>query len=288
MKRRYRVKVNLFGLIFIGITVFFGIAAVNTANNLLYLVVSAMLSFMLVSGILSLYNLYGIDVKVIPPQEVYAGRHESFRVILENRKKVPSLLVYVSSNGSSEAIPIIFRKSYGSLSLYFDERGLYEKINITIRTNFPVGLFERYYTHTVKVNLVVFPKPTEASVEMGTNEGEKTGYANLRATQRGYDEVHGIKEYRGEPFKLIHWKASAKTGSLYVKDTYTEERKPIVLSLDLVDGSLEERISKLAYLTIKFIKEGYPVGLKIGDEHIEPELGEMQKRRILTILALFK
>ncbi|MFN3813819.1 MAG: DUF58 domain-containing protein [Aquificaceae bacterium] len=273
---------------FIGITVFFGIAAVNTANNLLYLVVSSMLSFMLVSGILSLYNLYGISVKVIPPQEVYAGRYESFRVILENGKKVPSLLIYVSSNGSSKAIPIIFKSSDGKLSLYFDQRGLYEKINITLHSNFPVGLFERYYTHTVKINLVVFPKPMETGIDMGINEGEKNGYASSRATQRGYDEVHGIREYRGEPFKLIHWKASAKTGNFYVKDTYTEKRKPIVLSLDMVDGSLEERISKLAYLAIKFIKEGYLVGLRIGNDYIKPSSGEMQKRRILTSLALFK
>ncbi|MCS7284873.1 MAG: DUF58 domain-containing protein, partial [Hydrogenobacter thermophilus] len=91
-----------------------------------------------------------------------------------------------------------------------------------------------------------------------------------------------------EPVKLIHWKASAKTGTLYVKDTYSQEKKPIILSLDMVDGSLEEKISKLSYLIIRFIREGYPVGLKIGESVIKPDTGNMHKRELLSALALLK
>jgi len=62
MVQRYRVKVNRAGIFFTGVTIFLGVSAVNTSNNLLYLVVSFLLSFMLLSGMLSLYNLKGLSL----------------------------------------------------------------------------------------------------------------------------------------------------------------------------------------------------------------------------------
>lgn len=288
MKKKYRVKVNRVGIIFIGITVFFGIAAVNTANNLLYLVVSSMLSFMLTSGILSLYNLRGLTIKLVPPAEVYAGRYETFRLIVENHKILPSFLISFPSKLKNEVVPVVFKRAEAGVEIYFENRGFYESVEIMVATSFPVGLFERYYTEKVPVNLIVFPKPIVADLKVLDYQDAKKGQESLQSLTRGYDEVHSIREYRGEPVKLIHWKASAKTGTLYVKDTYSQEKKPIILSLDMVDGGLEERISKLSYLIIRFIREGYPVGLKIGENVIKPDTGQMHKRKLLSALALLK
>jgi uncharacterized protein (DUF58 family) len=288
MKKRYRVRVNRSGIIFIGITVFFGVAAVNTANNLLYLVVSSMLSFMLVSGLLSLYNLRGLSVRLIPPSEVYAMKYESFRLLVENKKPFPSFLIRFPSKLKDETLPIIFKRGEANVSLYFEGRGFYQDVQVVIATSFPVGLFERYYVEVVPINLVVFPKPIPTKLNFLESQFAKESGESFYSFNRGYDEVHSIREYRGEPVKLIHWKASAKTGKLYVKDTYSQEKSPIVLSLDLVDGSKEEKVSKLAYLVIKLTSEGYPVGLKIGEDIIPPAFGEKHKRELLTALALLK
>ena len=46
-----------------------GFAAVNTGNNLLYLLVSALLGFMSVSGVLGKWNLGRVEVRYLPPDE---------------------------------------------------------------------------------------------------------------------------------------------------------------------------------------------------------------------------
>lgn len=286
MKVRYKVKVNRAGLIFIGITIFLGVAAVNTANNLLYMVVSYMLSFMLLSGILSLYNLRGLEVVLLPPEEVYAGLSIPFKVLVKNQKGLPSFLIEIKKDKNQALFPFIKDQAEGTLVLTFEKRGLYQRVLIEISSSFPVGLFDRFYKIEVPIELVVFPKPIafpESKLIYSGREKDSGSYTNRK---RGYDELQGIREYSGEPMKLIHWRVSAKMGSLYVKEMTQESAPPIMLSLDSVEGDLEERISKLAYLTIKFIEQGRPLGLKLPHSTIEPSLGQRHKRRILTELAL--
>lgn len=281
-----KVRVNRAGVIFIGITIFLGVAAVNTANNLLYLVVSYMLSFMLLSGMLSLYNLKGLEVLLLPPEEVYAGSETPFRVVVKNSKRLPSFLIEVKSGIGHCLFPFIKEESEGIIHVYFEKRGLYENLEVEISSSFPVGLFERFYSLSVPLNLVVFPKPLKANESALSSVGKGESLTPRHSKIKGYEELEGIREYTNEPIKLIHWKLSAKTGDLYVKEMVEETAPPIVLSLDSMDGSLEERISKLTYLIVKFISQGRAVGLELPNTTIEASTGAAHKRKLLTELAL--
>jgi len=283
---RYKVKVNRAGLFFIGVTVFLGVSAVNTSNNLLYLVVSSLLSFMLLSGLLSLYNLRGLKVEVLPPREVYADRSEDFRVILKNEKRFPSFALLVEHGQSRSFFPLVKKEHTGSISLKFPKRGFYHSLDIRISSSFPVGLFERYYHERIYLNLVVFPKPIATNERFLLDSRGRRGELSL-SRKLGYDQLQSVREYKGEPVKLIHWKLSAKLEKFYVKEFVSEESPPVVLSLDAVDGTLEEKISKLTYLILSYSKRGVPVGLKIGDVFLEPSVGEEHKRKLLRELALF-
>ena len=72
------------GLIYILISVVIGIAAINTGNNLLYVVVSALLSAILVSGIASALVLRSLTLDVHLPEHVFAGRPMLARLLLRN------------------------------------------------------------------------------------------------------------------------------------------------------------------------------------------------------------
>ncbi|WP_448588653.1 DUF58 domain-containing protein [Thermocrinis sp.] len=281
-----KVKVNRAGVFFIGITVFLGVSAVNTSNNLLYLVVSSLLSFMLLSGVFSLYNLRGLEIELIPPKEVYAEKLESFKVILKNKKPFPSFAIFVEQGQSRAFFPLIKREEVESLALSFPRRGLYESITLKVSSSFPVGLFERYYYKEIPLRLVVFPKPIKVEEKL-TVEGIYRGDQWNVSRKPGYDQLQSVREYRGEPVKLIHWKLSAKLGKFYVKEFVSEESPPVVLSLDMVDGSTEDRVSKLAYLVLDFTKKGTPVGLRLDGTYLQPSSGEEHKRRMLRELALF-
>ncbi len=84
------------GLIYILIAVVIGIAAVNTGNNLLYVVVAALLSAILVSGIASALVLRSLELDVHLPEHVFAGRPMLARLLLRNTSGwVPSFSVRV-------------------------------------------------------------------------------------------------------------------------------------------------------------------------------------------------
>jgi uncharacterized protein (DUF58 family) len=72
------------GLIYILISVVIGIAAINTGNNLLYVVVAALLSAILVSGVASAQVLRSLSLDVHLPEHVFAGRPMLARLLLRN------------------------------------------------------------------------------------------------------------------------------------------------------------------------------------------------------------
>jgi uncharacterized protein (DUF58 family) len=84
------------GMIYILITVVIGIAAINTGNNLLYVIVAALLSAILVSGIASALVLRNLTLDVHLPEHVFAGRPMLARVLLKNASRwLPSFSVRV-------------------------------------------------------------------------------------------------------------------------------------------------------------------------------------------------
>jgi uncharacterized protein (DUF58 family) len=84
------------GMIYILISVAIGIAALNTGNNLLYIVVAALLSAILVSGIASALVLRNLTLDVHLPEHVFAGRPMLARLLLKNASRwLPSFSVRV-------------------------------------------------------------------------------------------------------------------------------------------------------------------------------------------------
>ena len=283
-----RVKVKKSGTIFIGATVFLGVAAANTGNNLLYIVVSAMLSLMLVSGFTSIVNIRGLEVRLIPPLEVYAGRRERFRVLVRKRFRLPSFLIKVSSDVDEVLFPLVDgRWREGHLDLLFADRGKVDKVRLVLSSDFPLGMFVRSVELEAQTQVIVFPKPVPAPMPTGTVGKLKEGSSSKPTLVKGYEEFKGIKDYSGEPMKLIHWKLTAKRGEITVKEMLSEEKEPVILSLDMVEGDIETRLSKLTYLAVRLIDEGYPVGLKLNGKELPPERGELHKIAILRELALY-
>ena len=63
-----------------------GFAAINTGNNLLYLLLGWLLSFIIASGILSEMTLKRLKVDRRPPPRVFAGEPFLMEVVIQNAK----------------------------------------------------------------------------------------------------------------------------------------------------------------------------------------------------------
>ncbi len=84
MREALDYDVTRAGMIYILISVVIAIAAINTGNNLLYVVVATLLSAILVSGIASALVLRSLTLDVHLPEHVFAGRPMLARLFLRN------------------------------------------------------------------------------------------------------------------------------------------------------------------------------------------------------------
>jgi len=83
------------GLVYLGLALLIGIAALNTGNNLLFIVVAAMLGAVLVSGIVSAVMIGGLEAGVHLPHHVFAGQSYAGAVLLHNRRRLPVFSISV-------------------------------------------------------------------------------------------------------------------------------------------------------------------------------------------------
>src|SRR6266571_3219498 len=85
------------GVAYMLTTLVIGVAALNTGNNLLFIVLSAMLAAILVSGIASAAVLRSLELQVNLPEHIFAGRGVVSRLTLRNtRRLLPSFSVSVA------------------------------------------------------------------------------------------------------------------------------------------------------------------------------------------------
>ncbi|MGH9579796.1 MAG: DUF58 domain-containing protein [Terriglobales bacterium] len=84
------------GVVYLVVALIIGIAALNTGNNLLFIVVSAMLAGVVVSGVASAGVLRGLELEVSLPLHIFAGRSVLGRISLRNKRRTaPSFSVSV-------------------------------------------------------------------------------------------------------------------------------------------------------------------------------------------------
>lgn len=75
------------GLIYLGSTLIIGIAALNTGNNLLFIIVSVMLAAVIVSGTASAGVLRGLELDISLPAQAFAKTTVAGRVKLHNQRR---------------------------------------------------------------------------------------------------------------------------------------------------------------------------------------------------------
>src|SRR5713101_4945387 len=84
------------GIVYVLTVLLIGVAALNTGNNLLYVIVAAMLAAILVSGLASAVVLRGLELDVRLPEQVFASRPTLGKIVIRNRRRwLPSFSISV-------------------------------------------------------------------------------------------------------------------------------------------------------------------------------------------------
>jgi uncharacterized protein (DUF58 family) len=265
-----------------------GVAAVNTGNNLLYLLSSMLLALVVVSGILSEAVIRRLQLAAVLPEELHVGRPALFGATVTSRKRwVPSYSITLEVLDGGRAVRFIYlpRIPAGDDRLVTWEatlprRGRHRLGGLRVTTRFPFGIFLKAGQPTLREEV---PTHLLRSPSGG-------GAVAARRRGRGSD-LHNLRDYRaGDDLRLVHWKSSAKTGTLTVREMEAETTLDtrIVVGDGGAPARLEEAISEAASLAAHLLHTGAQVELAGRGLWVPPGRGPAQRRRTLTALALWE
>ncbi|MGB0542211.1 MAG: DUF58 domain-containing protein [Longimicrobiales bacterium] len=290
-----RIRFTSGGVAFTLGTVAVGFAAMNTGNNLLYLLLGSMLGFIAVSGWLSEQAIRGLRVERRAPRAVTVGHDLRLTYEITNQKqRLPSLAVEISEEGLPEKaflahVPALGHTTARSVNS-FVRRGIYPLSSVTLSTGFPFGLFQKERDVEIPGEIIVWPRTDRAirGPAPGAGEIPRSGMsARGAAASRG--DYRSLHDYRaGDDSRDIHWKSSARLGTPVVREYERDGAQTwwICLNLEGEPGEAAEvAVEAAAALAARAVAQNRPFALVVGDAVLEPADGMGQLERALDILA---
>ncbi len=209
-----------------------GFAALNTGNNLLYLVLSLMLAFLVLSGVMSESALRGIRVRRRLPRDLFAGETTAVGLEISNHQpRVPAFAVLVEDrvqeNGQDERAAgraFALRVDPGSVeirsyNLAPTHRGNLKFVCFKVYTRFPFGLFSKSLTIESEADSLVYPKIENVAIPASFGEARGGGERVTGPGGVGANAV-GLREFEhGDTIRRIHWRASLRHRALLITET---------------------------------------------------------------------
>jgi uncharacterized protein (DUF58 family) len=300
LARRIRYKVTRGGMLFMLAILVVSLAAIVSANNLLFLIVATMLATLLVSGLVSRLCLAGLELDFLVSEHVAAGRHVPGKLFVRNQKWLMPSFSIRTEGIRDAASPTLKSGVYFPLiaagaaveetvEVRFPRRGAYRQNSFAFSTSFPFGFLEKSARVTLRREMTVYP-----SID------PHPGFEDLLLGIAGEIETHyrglGKDFYRIRPYETfessrhVDWKASAHVGSLQVREFAREQEQTVEIFLDRdippeLDAWFEHAIDCCAFLAWRLSSQGAAIHFRSqGFDFRQPEEGDIYT--ILRYLAL--
>ena len=294
-----RVRITRVGVWYLVVVFVVAVAAINTGNNALFLVLGGTLALLVASGLISRRNLRRLDLELGRVGEVYARRPFSVPIRLVNRDRWMARR-YLEIGAGAEAEPLIVpfvpRASThrDRLAFCFRRRGNHALPGFRVLSIFPLGLFQKAMRHHRQLEVLVYPEILPLDSDSLFALG-RTGEEPSPKVGQGHD-LYAMRHFRtGDDPRGIHWKRTARTGELIYMEREADEGKRLLILLDnavapLTDEAAEERferlVSEAASAGLEFLERGFEVALSTRTTSVPFGRGAMHRRRLLEVLAL--
>lgn len=243
------------GVIYLAAVGILVLAAVNTGNNLLFMLLACALAGILISGVLSRAVLTGIDLKFDLPEHIFAERPVIAEIELRNEKQIwPSISLRVAGDDKENADQVLTRPVFfpyvarlssaqQKVELNFARRGVYRQDAFEIRTRFPFGFFEKSRHVGSEIEILVYPRvePADQFYEvLPLLSGEMATYFRGRG-----HELHSLRDYQPtDSARFVDWKTTAKRSQLMVREFAREDERRVMIVLDPFIGSDADKIQE--------------------------------------------
>lgn len=272
LRRRFKAPRQLSltrsGKFFLLMTLAVGFGAINTGNNLLFLLFGMMLSLILASGVLSEAVIRHLRLRRRLPRRLEASQPTPGTLRVSNLGWWPSLSIEASERNpralsgpctgqtigskpipwwkfwrqqtDDEARPLAAAYCLrapadgdSDLPTHYElpARGRYALPGLQVSTRFPFGLFEKSRQFDLPAEIVVLPQALPAREWLGKLDAR---HGETARNQRGRGEdFFGLRDYRaGEDRRSIHWKSTARRGEPVVRETEARERRALAVIFD--------------------------------------------------------
>jgi uncharacterized protein (DUF58 family) len=238
-------RVTREGWVYILGIVLVALAAINTGNNLLFLILASLLASILMSGILSSITLAGVELNLHLPEHIFAGQTVRASVELRNEKQtLPSfsLRVEAAKKKDQAAVALLQTPVYfpylprqqsvkQSVPLLFPQRGVYRQEAFRIVTRFPFGFLQKARRVDLATEALVYPAVAASSEFLEVLPGLQ-GAMESRSKGPGQD-LYALRGYLpNDSARHVHWKASARFGELMVREFAREDDCRVLLVFD--------------------------------------------------------
>ncbi len=276
-----KLKFTREGKYFLGITLGVGFAAINTGNNLLYLLLGMMLSLIIISGVMSELSLRTLTVKRRLPTRAQVNRSHLVEIeVFNSKKRVPSYAIEVEDLRAGQ--PADKRCFFLKISPRSTQiaayrrtplrRGLEQHTGFRIATRFPFGLFEKSREVESPDELIIYPAVDPVRLPQ-RGHGDSAGDAGPLGRGAG-EEIYALRSMReGDDPRDIYWRKSTMPGPPVLRERAREMRHEVEFTVDVIRppgkeddkeeevngptaSPFERRVREVASYAVAHIKRG--------------------------------
>jgi uncharacterized protein (DUF58 family) len=285
---------------FLAFTLAVGVAAINTGNNLFYLLLAMMLSIILISGVAAEQCLRRLEFHRHLPDLLFVNEPATATLVVKNGKsRLPSfsLRLFDVSDGDDLDRDLVIRQILPGASqllsypIIATRRGRLPLDGVRVVTAFPFGLFLKKAYYPVQGTAVVAPEITPLDEEI-KQDLQSAGHEHSLHRRGHGSDLYNLRLYHaGDDSRSIHWATTARTSKLIVRETEAEDQRRATIQLTLLapaghDALFEQAVSFTASLVHHFAMRGYHLRVVAGPVHSSFGHGEAHLVDLLRILAL--
>jgi len=299
-----RLKLTREGKYFIGITFGVGFAAINTGNNLLYLLLGMLLSMIVVSGVLSELSLRELTVvRRLPPRAQVARPHLVEIEVFNHKRRIPSYAIEVEDLRAGQ--PADKRCFFLKISPRSAQVAAYRRtparrgrdrhVGFRVATRFPFGLFEKSRELNADGDLIIYPAVDP--VQLPSNlPGDRMG-GNSALGRGAGDEILSLRAMReGDDPRDIYWRKSVE--QFIVRERAREVRRDVSYLIDSLhpgrtpdedwSARFERRIRDVASRAVAHLKRGDGVTVRARSGERVRATSAVGADPVLRFLALLE
>lgn len=258
------------GVVLIGLSMGVGMAAYNSSSNILFLTLSLLLTCLVLSGVLSWLNLRGVTWTFRVPPALRAGHDTMAGLALHNAKSfLPTYGLWFDLVARMRPPPGDYRAESTVTARGIDVRAALARADAaeargrvvlstrldpdadaqldwvfrpsrrgvlrleleSVGSLFPFGFLRKDIGTPLATDVVVWPAPIEYRRHAPAVARFRAGDERVPRPGTGSDLIAVRRYTAGDSHRLIHWKASARTQQLLVRQFAAETARGYILWL---------------------------------------------------------